>query len=131
MLGCLTVCGNELVVWLPEPDAGTQVCLGFDGSEVDDWTALRAETIDGYQFTPRYGPDRKPTIWNPAEHYDHRTPRPEVHAALEDVFERYDVFRAYFDPPLWRRRSTSGNSGTGHQGHPVDDVSAASDALGS
>ena len=88
-------------MWLPEPEPGTRICIGFDGSEVDDWTALRAETIDGYQFTPRYGPDRKPTIWNPAEHYDHRTPRAEVHAAIDDIFERYDVQRGYFDPPLW------------------------------
>lgn len=88
-------------MWLPEPEPGTPVCLGFDGSEVDDWTALRAETIDGMQFTPRYGPDRLPTIWNPAEHFDHRTPRPEVHAAVDEVFARYRVERAYLDPPLW------------------------------
>jgi hypothetical protein len=26
----------------------------FDGSDVDDWTAIRLETMDGYQFTPTY-----------------------------------------------------------------------------
>lgn len=88
-------------MWLPEPERGIQVCLGFDGSEVDDWTALRAETVDGYQFTPRYGPDRRPTIWNPAEHMDHRTPRADVLAAIDEAFDRYRVERAYFDPPLW------------------------------
>jgi hypothetical protein len=51
--------------WLPNPPDGTEVCLGFDGSDVDDWTALRAETFEGFQFTPRFLGDR-PTIWNPA-----------------------------------------------------------------
>lgn len=86
--------------WLPEPAAGTQICLGFDGSDVDDWTALRAETIDGFQFTPRYGPDRRPTIWNPSE-WGGRVPRDEVDVAIGEVFERFTVARAYCDPPRW------------------------------
>jgi hypothetical protein len=49
------------------------ICLGMDGSDVDDWTAIRAETVDGFQFTPRVLGGR-PSIWNPAEHYDHRIP---------------------------------------------------------
>lgn len=88
-------------MWLPEPDEGTLVCIGFDGSDVDDWTALRAETFSGYQFTPRYGPDRLPAIWNPAEHFDHRIPRGDVHAAVDEAFERYKVARFYADPPGW------------------------------
>jgi hypothetical protein len=86
-------------VWLPEPAEGTSVCLGFDGSDFDDWTALRAETRDGLQFTPRYGPDRLPTIWNPKESPDQRTPRLEVAGAIAECFERYDVRRFYCDPP--------------------------------
>ena len=86
--------------WLPEPEAGTAVCLGFDGSDVDDWTALRAETRDGLQFTPRYGPDKRPTIWNPAEH-DGKVPRSEVDAAIDEVFARFQVERLYADPPRW------------------------------
>jgi hypothetical protein len=86
--------------WLPNPPDGTQICLGFDGSDVDDWTAIRAETREGYQFTPRvFG--GKPSIWNPAEHHDHRVPRTEVHAALEEIFDRFDVERFYYDPPGW------------------------------
>jgi hypothetical protein len=81
------------------PD-GTQIVLGFDGSDVDDWTGIRAETLDGYQFTPVYGPDRRPTVWNPAE-WEGQVPRLEVDAAMRDLFDRYDVIRAYCDPPYW------------------------------
>jgi hypothetical protein len=87
--------------WLPNPPDGTRICLGFDGSDVDDWTAIRAETLDGFQFTPRVIGGR-PSIWNPAEHHDHRVPRTEVHAALEEIFDRFDVSRLYYDPPGWQ-----------------------------
>jgi len=77
---------------------GEPVVLGFDGSDTDDWTALRAETRDGYQFTPHTAGG--PTIWNPAE-YGGKVPRLEVHAALEEVFSTFDVVRMYGDPPDW------------------------------
>ena len=86
-------------MWLPEPEPGTSVCLGFDGSDFDDWTALKGETRDGLIFTPRFGPDRAPTIWNPKESPDLRTPRPQVADAVRECFERYDVRRLYCDPP--------------------------------
>lgn len=86
--------------WLPEPPEGTKVCLGFDGSDVSDWTALSAETIDGFSFTPRYGPDRRPTIWNPSEWSD-LVPRQQVDVAVREVFERFEVERMYADPPRW------------------------------
>lgn len=78
----------------------TRVVLGFDGSDVDDWTAIRAETLDGYQFTPTYGPNRLPTIWNPADHGG-QVPRLEVKAAVEELMKRFDVVRLYADPPYW------------------------------
>jgi hypothetical protein len=81
------------------PD-GTRLVLGFDGSDVDDWTGLRAETLDGFQFTPRVGPDRIPTIWDPADHGG-QVPRLEVDAAVEELMRRYDVVRLYADPPYW------------------------------
>lgn len=87
--------------WLPNPPDGTQVCLGFDGSDTSDWTAIRAETLDGFQFTPRVLGGR-PSIWNPAESPDHRIPRGEVHAALAEIFDRFDVERLYYDPPDWK-----------------------------
>lgn len=74
--------------WLPEPPDGTAICLGFDGSDVSDWTCLTAETVDGLAFTPRF--HGKPTLWNPAEHGG-RVPRAEVAAAVADLFGRFDV----------------------------------------
>jgi hypothetical protein len=78
----------------------TRIVLGFDGSDVDDWTAIRAETMTGYQFTPVYGPDDDPTIWNPAD-YDGQVPRAQVRAAMDQLMRRYDVVRLYADPPYW------------------------------
>ncbi|MBF5002305.1 terminase [Nocardia sp. BSTN01] len=88
-------------LWLPNPPPGTAICVGFDGSENNDWTALRAETREGFQFTPRYGPDKRPTIWNPAD-WGGRIPRGEVHAAVAEVFETWRVARMYADPLDWR-----------------------------
>ena len=88
-------------LWLPNPPAGTPICMGFDGSENNDWTALRCETRDGFQFTPRYGPDDRPTIWSPAE-WNGQIPRGEVHAAVDHVFTTWEVARFYFDPHDWR-----------------------------
>lgn len=82
------------------PEAGTQVCLGFDGSQTGDWTALRAETLDGYRWTPTYGPSGRPTFWNPAE-WEGRIPRSEVNAAVDELFSKYDVARFYCDPHPW------------------------------
>lgn len=87
--------------WMANPPDGTRICLGFDGSEVNDWTAIRAETVDGFQFTPRYGPDSRPTIWNPAQ-WGGRIPRGEVTAAVDELFDRFEVERMYCDPQDWR-----------------------------
>lgn len=84
--------------WLPEPPDGARVCLSFDGSDVQDWTCITAETFDGFAFTPRFG--GAPTLWNPAEHGG-RVPRAEVAAAVAELFARFEVERMYCDPPLW------------------------------
>jgi hypothetical protein len=81
------------------PD-GTVVVLGMDGSDSDDWTGIRAETADGHQFTPVFGPDRLPTVWDPAR-YGGQVPRLEVAAAFDELMTRYKVVRAYIDPPGW------------------------------
>lgn len=87
--------------WIANPPAGTDICLGFDGSENNDWTAIRAETIDGHQFTPRYGPSGRPTIWDPQQ-WDGQIPRGEVQAAVDELFRRYNVESMYADPQYWR-----------------------------
>ena len=83
--------------WLDPPPPGTSVCGGFDGSTVSDCTVIKLETIDGLLFTPRYGPDRRPTIWNPAE-WGGKTPRGEVDAAVNEIAETYSLGRVYCDP---------------------------------
>ena len=94
------------MLWLPNPPDGTRICLGFDGSDVDDWTAIRAESVDGFQFTPRVLGGRA-SIWNPAESHDHRIPRGDVLAAMDEIFDRWRVERLYYDPPYW---STEGEA---------------------
>lgn len=83
---------------------GEPISLGFDGSRSSDWTALRAETRDGYRFTPTYGPDSRPTFWNPDE-WEGRIPRGEVKAAVAEVFARYEVARFYIDPRHWETQA--------------------------
>ena len=84
------------------PD-GAYICLGFDGSENNDWSAIRAETADGHVFTPTYGPRQ------PARPSGTRAPSPaatstasEVAAAVDEIFSRYNVGRFYCDPQDWR-----------------------------
>ena len=101
--------------WLPEPPKGTPICLGADGSDFDDWTAIRAETIDGLQFTPRYGPDRLPTFWDPKTWPGARTPREQVQQAVDELFSWYEVERLYFDPP--RFETDIDALATRHPGH--------------
>lgn len=111
--------GNRLVQglgsYMPEPlwdataaprvvEAGARVGGGFDGSRSGDWTALRLETADGYRFTPTYGPDRRPTFWNP-DQWGGRIPRGEVKAAVAEVFARYAVARFYVDPRHWETQA--------------------------
>lgn len=80
---------------------GAAVALGFDGSDSDDWTAIRLVTSDGFRFTPTYGPDARPTIWNPAE-WGGSIPRGEVMAAMDEICRRYRVVRAFCDPRDWQ-----------------------------
>lgn len=85
----------------PRSDLGKkpQVVVGFDGSDVDDWTGLRCQTQDGYQFTPAFA-DGRPMIWDPSE-FGGQVPRLEVDAAVASLFSSFDVVRMYCDPPYW------------------------------
>jgi phage terminase large subunit-like protein len=78
----------------------TRIVLGFDGSDVDDHTVIRAQTLDGYQFTPTYGPSALPCTWDP-KLFGGQVPRLEVAAAVDELFARYDVVLMYADPPGW------------------------------
>ncbi|MBB4072057.1 hypothetical protein [Canibacter oris] len=79
--------------------ARTKICLGFDGSDNNDYTAIRAETLDLYQFTPKYLEDRK-TMWRPQD-YGGRIPRAEVRNAFKAIATEYEIVRAYCDPMFW------------------------------
>lgn len=84
------------------PD-GAHVALGFDGSQYDDWTVIRARWIDGerlYGFTPVFA-DGAVTLWNPELH-NGEVPRSEVQAAVAELFDRFNVVRMYCDPELWQ-----------------------------
>lgn len=81
-----------------------RICLGMDGSVSGDWTVIRAETIDGHRFTPTYGPDDRPTIWNPAE-WSGNVPRGEVVAAWDQLFRDFIIGRAYIDPRHWETQA--------------------------
>lgn len=83
---------------------GEHIAVGFDGSRSGDWTALRCETHDGHRFTPTYGPDSRPTYWNPAE-WGGRIPRGEVNAAVDEIFRRFEVARMYVDPRHWETQA--------------------------
>lgn len=87
------------MLWLDEPPPGTPVTIGADFSDSDDWSALRGRTKNCFGFTPRHG-DGEPTIWRPGE-IGERVPRDQVHAAIDLIFEKFDVRRFYFDPFGW------------------------------
>ena len=78
------------------------VAGGFDGSDNDDFTGIRLETLPGlHQFTPTFGPDQRRTLWNPAEHGG-RVPRGEVMAAFRELARHYEIVRFYYDPFMWQ-----------------------------
>lgn len=95
------IADSEIEAHTGESSGELEICLGFDGSDSDDWTGIRAETRGGFQFTPTYGPDNRPTVWNPAE-WGGKIPRSEVDAAVDELFSKYRVSRMYCDPPGWQ-----------------------------
>jgi hypothetical protein len=73
---------------------GALVVLGFDGSRSRDHTALVAtEVASGYQWPLG--------IWRPGDYKGHQIPGELVDAAVDQAFERFDVWRMYADPPFW------------------------------
>lgn len=78
----------------------TRVCLGFDGSDNNDFTGIRLETLDQFQFTPTYGAAERPTLWEPGD-WGGRVPRAEVNAAVDELANRFEIVRAYCDVHMW------------------------------
>lgn len=77
----------------------TAVALGMDLSNNNDWTGIRLETADQYQFTPVYrvGGDERACVWNP-ELFGGFIPRGEVRAAVDYLATEFRIVRAYIDP---------------------------------
>lgn len=96
--------------WVDQLDAdqvvpdGAEVAGGMDGSLTNDWTAIRLETKDGHRFTPTYGPDNRPTVWNPKQ-WGGSIPRGEVAAAVDELVRKYKVRRFYIDPRHWETQA--------------------------
>lgn len=78
----------------------TRVCGGFDGSDNEDHTGIRLETLGGHQFTPVYGDNRLTTYWRPQD-WGGRIPRSEVMAAWSEIAREYEIVRVYWDPQFW------------------------------
>jgi hypothetical protein len=91
----------DALAYRKDASDGTPIVVGFDGSDTDDWTAIRCETQSGYQFTPKLKATGRPMIWDPQQH-DGYVPRGQVNAAIAELMARFKVVRLYADPPFWQ-----------------------------
>ncbi len=75
--------------------AGAAITIGFDGSQFHDSTAIVAtEIASGYQWVAG--------IWEDNGLDDWQVPAGEVDGVIRDLFDRYQVWRMYADPPYWQ-----------------------------
>jgi phage terminase large subunit-like protein len=77
------------------PAPGSLIALGFDGARFDDSTAIVAtEIATGFQWLP--------SLWERPENVlVWEVPTDEVSETVEDLFQQYEVWRMYADPPYW------------------------------
>jgi phage terminase large subunit-like protein len=92
------------LVWAEQADTaytipdGALVTLGFDGALFRDSSAIVVtEVATGFQalagvWEQPYGPAGD----------DWKVPEPEVDETMQALFERFDVWRLYADPPFWQ-----------------------------
>jgi phage terminase large subunit-like protein len=75
---------------------GDLITIGFDGAQFHDATAIVATHVEtGYQWLAG--------LWEcPHGQDEWQVPVEEVDAVVSDLFERYDVWRMYVDPPYWQ-----------------------------
>jgi phage terminase large subunit-like protein len=76
--------------------SGDLIVIGFDGAMFHDSTAIVCTHVaSGYQWVAG--------LWErPHGHEDWQVPADEVDLVMRDLFERYDVWRLYADPPYWQ-----------------------------
>jgi hypothetical protein len=92
----------DIEAWLAKaerdftPAASSLIVAGFDGARVDDAASLVAtHVVSGFQWPIG--------IWEkPLGDDEWEVPEDEVDEALEQLFETYEVWRLYADPPYWR-----------------------------
>jgi phage terminase large subunit-like protein len=79
--------------------AGAQIVIGFDGAQFHDSTGLVCtEIATGHQWVG--GVWERPTSWPRDKEW--KVPADEVDARVREIFETYDVWRMYADPPYWQ-----------------------------
>lgn len=93
---------------LAEPGAvldGALITIGFDGAMFRDATGLVATEVEtGYQWTVgawECPPDIESRRAN-GEEVEWQVPVEEVDDAVRALFEQYEVWRMYADPPFWQ-----------------------------
>ena len=101
---------NDLVSEPPDFEDDDLVVLGFDGARRRDATALVATHVEsGYQWLVG--------LWERPD-YDEEweVPADEVDELVDQMFDSYDVWRLYGDPPYWDDRldAWAGKHGDDH-----------------
>jgi phage terminase large subunit-like protein len=78
-----------------KPQPGALITLGFDGARWHDSTALVAtEIVTGFQWLCG--------LWERPENIDDwEVPARDVSNIVEEIFDTYDIWRFYCDPPYW------------------------------
>ncbi len=97
----------DLIAWKglksdARPVLGAKITIGFDGSQLQDGTAIVCTDIaTGFQWLA--GVWECPPGKNlPGREPDWRVPVAEVDATMRELFDQYDVWRLYADPPYWQ-----------------------------
>lgn len=82
------------------PD-GETITIGFDGAKSFDSTGIVATHVEsGYQW--KVGAWERPATLRPDQYW--QVPAAEVDAAMRGLFEKYEVWRLYADPPYWQEQ---------------------------
>lgn len=80
-------------------DKGRKVVVGFDGSKHQDATGFVVTDIEtGHQIV--VGAWERPKDFHHDEFWE--VPAEEVHESVKFIFENWDVWRLYGDPPYWQ-----------------------------
>jgi phage terminase large subunit-like protein len=80
-------------------EPGALIVIGLDGAQFHDSTGIVCTEVEtGYQWKER--------VWERPHMLDRtktwQVPAEEVDATVRSLFDRYDVWRMYADPPYWQ-----------------------------